>query len=57
MVKKIKQKTKNKEIYYYKPILQQYDKEYQGFKNVENVSEELKRIFKEIKEMSLNKND
>lgn len=57
MVKKIKQKTKNKEIYYYKPILQQYDKEYQGFKNVENVSEELKRIFKEIKEMSLNRND
>ena len=40
MAKKIKQKTKNKEIYYYRPDLKKFDKEYNGFKNVDNISEE-----------------
>lgn len=57
MVRKIKQRTKKKEIYYYRPSLQKYDKEYRGFKNVDNISEELNKIFEEIKDMSLNKND
>ena len=57
MANKIKQKTKNKEIYYYRPDLQKFNREYDGFKSIDNVSKELISIFKEIKDMSLNKND
>lgn len=57
MAKKIKQKTKNKEIYYYRPDLKKFDKEYNGFKNVDNISKELIKIFDEIKGLSLNKNE
>ena len=57
MANKIKQKTKNKEIYYYRPDLQKFNREYNGFKSIDNVSKELISIFTEIKDMSLNKND
>ncbi len=57
MANKIKQKTKNKEIYYYRPDLQKFNREYDGFKSIDNVSKELISIFTEIKDMSLNKND
>lgn len=57
MLKKVKQKTKRKEIYYYRPVLQRYDKEYNGFKTVEDTSNEILNVFTKISEMSLNKND
>jgi len=56
MTKKIKQKMKKKEIYYYRPFLQKFNKE-NGFKSVDNVSKELIEIFKRVKEMSLKRND
>lgn len=57
MVKRIKPKTKKKEIYYYRPVLRKFDREYNGFKIVKDISKELIEIFTEIKGMSLNKND
>lgn len=44
MVKRIKPKTKKKEIYYYRPVLRKFDREYNGFKIVKNVSKELIEI-------------
>lgn len=57
MAKKLKQRTKSKEIYYYKPVIQKYDKESNGFRIVSESIEDIKKIFSEIEKMSLDKND
>lgn len=57
MAKKLKQRTKSKEIYYYKPVIQKYDKESNGFRIISESIEDIKKIFSEIEKMSLDKND
>lgn len=52
----MKANTKKKEIYFYKPILQKYDKPTNSFKLVNNITEELKNIFGKIQKLSLDKN-
>lgn len=51
----MKENTKRKEIYFYKPVLQKYEKSTNSFKLIDNTNGELKNIFNRIKELSLDK--
>lgn len=51
----MKENTKRKEIYFYKPVLQKYEKSTNSFKLINNTNEELKNVFNRIQELSLDK--